>query len=238
MTDANFIIAQDERDKHDGWDAAASYVDSLREPQTFAELMAAYRDFLERDGLQFDLLVPRKQAKAVRRWFKYIKAFDPELYRKLLPFRTGIGLIDPKVFTEELLGTPFDRIVAEDKALTPSAPLRARCSTLIVQALFGQIEDEHLMPEDYNFDYLVTKPLSATQEAWLKRGAIAYLCLLQDDEGKAWTENLASPIADDARSQQSIERTKLNFDVRLRNINFLLRERAAQAAQNAQSTQG
>lgn len=232
MTDPNIIIAQDELDKQDGWDAAASYVDALREPQAYAEIMASYRDFLEHDGQQFDILVPRKQAQAVRRWFKKIKAFDPVLYRELLPFRTGIGLIDPKVFSEELLGAPFDQIMAEDKALTPSAALRARCCTLIVQDLFGQIEDEHLMPEDFNFDYLVTKPLSAAQEAWLKRGAIAYLSLLHDDEGKTWTENLATFFSGDARSQQSIERTKLNFDVRLRNLHFLLRERAAQATQS------
>ena len=64
MTDPNIIIAQDELDKQDGWDAAASYVDALREPQAYAEIMASYRDFLEHDGQQFDILVPRKQAQA------------------------------------------------------------------------------------------------------------------------------------------------------------------------------
>ena len=78
----------------------------------------------------------------------------------------------------------------------------------------------------------MAKPLSAAQEAWLKRGAIAYLSLLHDDEGKTWTENLATFFSGDTRSQQSIERTKLNFDVRLRNLHFLLRERAAQATQS------
>lgn len=224
MSTSNYIMAQNQADTFMGWSDATEVVDNFRHGGHFPESIKSYQDFLTKDAERFDIEVDPKRAKQVRRWYKRLKAFDPILQRKLLPFRTALGVLSDEIWQDNLAIAPWEQILEHPNELKPSAALRAQCCMLVVRAIFTQAEELHLIPEEYNFDYLCTKRLSAAEEAWYQRGPGAYLLLLGEDEGKDWTANLIEY----GTAKDTVERIKLNFDVRTRNIFALQEERLAQ----------
>lgn len=223
MSTSNYIMAQNQADTFMGWSDATEVVDNFRHGGHFQDHIKPYQDFLKKDAERFDIEVAPKRAKQVRRWYKRLKAFDPILQRKLLPFRTALGVLSDEIWQDNLAIAPWEQILEHPSELKPSAALRAQCCMLVVRAIFTQAEELHLIPEEYNFDYLTTKRMSEAEYAWYDRGPGAYLLLLGEDEGKDWTDNLIEY----GTAKDVVARIKLNFDVRTRNIFALQEERLA-----------
>lgn len=238
MTEQNYEIAQNEAQTQAGWNEATAYVQKLRQPEAYANFLNESKAFLAQEAQNFDRLVELRRAHDIRRWYKQLKAFDPTLASKLLPFRTAVGLLRPEIYQENIATPLYQLIVASNlyqeqkkakgkikgtfvtnPGIKPTAALRTFYCMGVVQAIFWHIEEAHLQPEDYNFEYLLQKELSVEEFAWLQRGPLAYLSLLTDDEGKTWQENLLDVDHSIIHLDESqIQRSQLNFDVRTRNL--------------------
>ncbi len=81
--------------------AARELVDSVvLNEEGYQRFIAATQDEVDRDKAQFDFLVPPKHKKAVRKFYQLVKAYEPDAYRAILPFRTILGCLDDATFDE------------------------------------------------------------------------------------------------------------------------------------------